>query len=89
MLTTRCSLVNEINETLIVLNASLLLNVLKLRHHVIVTLDLNAGLVTHAAPERSQHAEDDEQNLDELIHDQFSLPVNMDTMSLKAMVVTN
>lgn len=87
MLTTRSRLVNEIDETLIVLDPSLGLHILKLRHHVIVTLDLHTILITHAAPKRSQHAEDDKQKLDELIHDQISLPVNKNTISLKVNMV--
>jgi hypothetical protein len=82
MLSPGSSLVDEINETLIVLDPSLLLNILELRHHVIVTLDLHPILITHTTPKTSQHAKNDEQNLDELIHDQISFPVNMDTMSL-------
>jgi hypothetical protein len=87
VLTPRSSLINEINETLIVLDASLPLNILELRHHVVVTLDLHPILISHTAPETSQHAKNDEQNLDELIHDQISLPVNMNTTSSNVMIV--
>ena len=80
MLTTRSSLVDEINETLVILDASLMLHILELRHHVIVTLNLQPVLIPHTTPETSQHAENDKQKLDELIHDQIPLLVNMDTM---------
>jgi hypothetical protein len=87
MLTSRSGLVNEIDEGLVVLDPGLLLHVLQLRHHVIVTLDLHTILIPHAAPEASQHAKNDEQNLDELIHDQISFPMNMDAISLNEAMI--
>jgi hypothetical protein len=87
MLTPGSRLVNEINERLIVLHTRLTLHILKLRHHVIVTFDLHPILITHTAPERSQHAKNDKQNLDELIHDQIPFPVNMEAMSLNEATV--
>lgn len=76
MITTRGSLVNEINETLIILDAGLLLHILQLRHHVIVTLHLHTVLITHTTPETSQHAKNNKQNLDKLIHDQNTFHTN-------------
>lgn len=87
MVTPRRRLVNEIDKRLIVLHTRLPLHILKLRHHVIVTLDLHTVLIPHTAPERSQRAKNDEQELDELIHDQISFPVNMDAISLNEAIV--
>lgn len=89
MLTPRRSLIDEINERLIVLDTSLPLHILKLRHHVIVTLDLHTILITHTTPKRGQHAKNDKQKLNELINDQISFPVNMDTMSSNSIMDPN